>query len=312
MALAIIRYAKILRWISFIIKFILFTYRPIKICEYHNITRTRVYTPVWNVSQIAEPSACTLQTRQLFHFGMAQGPPAGTHPCSGSCGDRARSDDRSSRTTPWNASSNSAPHPMHMHVSHRHTGTQSAHNHQLTQHVTSPSDYRYAEPRTAGPSAVSGARSTRSRGRDAFSFSTERRRRTSAARGLRSVSVSLGAKAMRQRASGVDWRALRGGRRRRRLHRETGPRVSGRGCGNRLRRNTRHENNRNGECTSAEARRDAFGASETRINTRLFTYGVRERGGGGAARGAIACNPRAAITAATPQFHPNTDYIEMK
>ncbi|CAH2251062.1 jg11800 [Pararge aegeria aegeria] len=82
--------------------------------------------------------------------------------------------------------------------------------------------------------------------------------------------------------------------RRRRLHRETGPRVSGRGCGNRLRRNTRHENNRNSECTS-EAQRDAVGASETRINTRLFTYGVRERGAGSGA-GAIACNPRAAIT----------------
>lgn len=72
------------------------------------------------------------------------------------------------------------------------------------------------------------------------------------------------------------------GRRRRRLHRETGPRVSGRGCGNRLRRNTRHENNRNSECTS-EAQRDAVGASETRINTRLFTYGAGARRG--AARG---------------------------
>lgn len=71
--------------------------------------------------------------------------------------------------------------------------------------------------------------------------------------------------------------------RRRRLHRETGPRVSGRGCGNRLRRNTRHENNRNSECTS-EAQRDAVGASETRINTRLFTYGARARRGGGAGR----------------------------
>lgn len=71
--------------------------------------------------------------------------------------------------------------------------------------------------------------------------------------------------------------------RRRRLHRETGPRVSGRGCGNRLRRNTRHENNRNSECTS-EAQRDAVGASETRINTRLFTT-VLERGAGAAARG---------------------------
>lgn len=69
----------------------------------------------------------------------------------------------------------------------------------------------------------------------------------------------------------------------------------GRGCGNRLRRNTRHENNRNSECTS-EARRDAVGASETRINTRLFTYGVRARGCV-AGRGAIACNPHAAITA---------------
>lgn len=69
----------------------------------------------------------------------------------------------------------------------------------------------------------------------------------------------------------------------------------GRGCGNRLRRNTRHENNRNSECTS-KARRDAAGASETRINTRLFTYGVRARVGE-AGREGQSCNPHAAITA---------------
>lgn len=44
-----------------------------------------------------------------------------------------------------------------------------------------------------------------------------------------------------------------------------------------------HENNRNTECTS-EAERDAVGVSETRINTRLFTYGSRERGEGERAR----------------------------
>lgn len=68
---------------------------------------------------------------------------------------------------------------------------------------------------------------------------------------------------------------------------------SGRGCGNRLRRNTRHENNRNSECTS-EAERDAVGASETRINTRLFTYGVRVRGSGeGSAAGEEVRRPPA-------------------
>lgn len=100
---------------------------------------------------------------------------------------------------------------------------------------------------------------------------------------------------MRQSASSADWRAMR-----------TAVAVAsaarpdlasrGRGCGNRLRRNTRHENNRNRECTS-EARRVAVGASETRINTRLFTYGVRVRGlPPSGERGAIACNPHAAIT----------------
>lgn len=90
-------------------------------------------------------------------------------------------------------------------------------------------------------------------------------------------------------------------------HRETGPRVSGRGCGNRLRRNTRHENNRSGECTSDAS---AAGASETRINTRLFTYGVRERapGAGPARRGgeslqSARCNY---ILAPTSEPHPYT------
>lgn len=81
---------------------------------------------------------------------------------------------------------------------------------------------------------------------------------------------------MRQSASGADWRAMRTA-----VAAASAARPDlasrGRGCGNRLRRNTRHENNRNSECTS-EARRDAVGASETRINTRLFTYGVRARG----------------------------------
>lgn len=99
---------------------------------------------------------------------------------------------------------------------------------------------------------------------------------------------------MRQSASSADWRAMRTA-----VAAASAARPDlasrGRGCGNRLRRNTRHENNRNSECTSV-ARRDAVGASETRINTRLFTYGVRARAGA-AGRGAIACNPHAAITA---------------
>jgi hypothetical protein len=109
---------------------------------------------------------------------------------------------------------------------------------------------------------------------------------------------------MRQSASGADWRAMRTAAAAASAAR---PDLAsrGRGCGNRLRRNTRHENNRNSECTS-EARRDAVGASETRINTRLFTYGVRAQGGV-AGRGAIACNPRAAITACTSQIHPNSN-----
>ncbi|CAK1545289.1 unnamed protein product [Leptosia nina] len=71
----------------------------------------------------------------------------------------------------------------------------------------------------------------------------------------------------------------------------------------RLRRNTRHENNRSGDCTS-EARRDAVGASETRINTRLFTYGVRVRGGA-RGEGRSPAIRALQLLARTPQFHPN-------
>ncbi|KAJ2952684.1 hypothetical protein O0L34_g7024 [Tuta absoluta] len=115
--------------------------------------------------------------------------------------------------------------------------------------------------------------------RHIFSFNKPARRRDELTKYWRREPV-------RQTASGADWRDASVERPPPPPPLRAGPRVSGRGCGNRLRRNTRHENNRNSECTS-EARHDAVGVSETRINTRLFTYGVRARSGvaGQAARG---------------------------
>lgn len=139
---------------------------------------------------------------------------------------------------------------------------------------------KYKAARTGSESVIH--RDTRSK-RATFSISTNWRRTQNVRRHG----------PMRQSASGADWRAMRAA-----VATASAARPDlasrGRGCGNRLRRNTRHENNRNSECTS-EARRDAVGASETRINTRLFTYGVRARVGvGGEGQ---SCNPHAAITA---------------
>lgn len=112
---------------------------------------------------------------------------------------------------------------------------------------------------------------------------------------------------MRQSASGADWRAMRTA-----VAAASAARPDlasrGRGCGNRLRRNTRHENNRNSECTS-EARRDAVGASETRINTRLFTYGVRARGAWRGEGRPPAIRTLQLLLCTTP-FHPKLNEIK--
>lgn len=114
-------------------------------------------------------------------------------------------------------------------------------------------------------------------------------------------------RAMRQSASGADWRAMRTA-----VAAASAARPDlasrGRGCGNRLRRNTRHENNRNSECTS-EARRDAVGVSETRINTRLFTYGVRARGVW-RGEGRSPAIRTLQLLLCTTQFHPNSNEIK--
>lgn len=115
---------------------------------------------------------------------------------------------------------------------------------------------------------------------------------------------------MRQSASGANWRAMRTA-----VAAASAARPDlasrGRGCGNRLRRNTRHENNRNSECTSeARRRRVVVGASETRINTRLFTYGVRARGYGLGRGGQSPAIRTLQLLLCTTQFHPNSSELK--